>query len=38
MMVKDDFEYILGRIDRMELSVASIVNKVLNKNMLFSLS
>lgn len=28
MMNRDDFDYVLGRIDRMELSVASIVNKV----------
>lgn len=28
MMNRDDFDYVLGRIDRMELSVASIVNKI----------
>jgi len=27
-MTRDDFEYVLGRIDRMELSVASIINKI----------
>ncbi len=27
-MTRDDFDYIVARIDRMELSVASIINKV----------
>lgn len=28
-MTRDDFDYMTGRIDFMELSVASIINKVL---------
>ncbi len=27
-MTRDDFDYVVARIDRMELSVASIINKV----------
>lgn len=27
-MTRDDFDYVVSRIDRMELSVASIINKV----------
>ncbi len=27
-MTRDDFDFIVGRIDRMELSVASVISKV----------
>jgi hypothetical protein len=27
-MTRDDFDFVLGRIDRMELSVANVISKV----------